>query len=60
VRQPHTPKVLGDIFEALAGAVFVDCGGDMDVSWRVFQPFLARHLAQLSLPGSSTQPWPPS
>lgn len=44
------PKVLGDLFEALTGAVFVDCGGDLELTWRVLQPFLAPHLAQLHLP----------
>lgn len=48
--QVPAPKVLGDLFEALTGAVFVDCGGDLELTWRVLQPFLAPHLAQLHLP----------
>jgi len=29
------PKVLGDLFESIAGAVYVDSGGDLDVLWKV-------------------------
>ena len=29
------PKVLGDLFEAIAGAVLVDCGGDLETLWKV-------------------------
>ncbi|KAI6228850.1 hypothetical protein M3Y99_01177100 [Aphelenchoides fujianensis] len=32
----EVPKALGDIFESLAGAVFLDCGMDLDVVWRVY------------------------
>eukprot|EP00795_Rhopilema_esculentum_P002763 gene2763-983_t len=36
----HAPKVLGDIFESLAGAVFLDSGLDFLQVWRVFYPIL--------------------
>ena len=29
------PKVLGDLFEAIAGAVLVDCGNDLETLWKV-------------------------
>ena len=29
------PKALGDLYEAVAGAVFVDSGGDLEVLWKV-------------------------
>jgi len=32
----EVPKALGDIFESLAGAVYLDSGMDLDVVWRVF------------------------
>ena len=32
------PKVLGDILESIAGAVFIDSGMDLQVVWKVFQP----------------------
>ena len=34
------PKVLGDILEALAGAVFLDSGRSLETVWRVFKPLL--------------------
>ncbi|KAJ3177431.1 hypothetical protein HDU87_004450 [Geranomyces variabilis] len=38
------PKVLGDLFEAVAGAVFVDSGFDLEVMWRVFKPLMIGFL----------------
>ena len=32
----EVPKVLGDVFEAIVGAVFVDCGHDLATVWRVY------------------------
>ena len=32
----EVPKVLGDLFEAIVGAVFVDCGHDLATVWRVY------------------------
>ncbi|GMR41734.1 hypothetical protein PMAYCL1PPCAC_11929, partial [Pristionchus mayeri] len=32
----EVPKAMGDIFESVAGAIYLDCGGDLDVVWRVF------------------------
>ena len=33
------PKALGDVVEALAGAVFLDSGMSLLAVWNVFQPF---------------------
>ncbi|KAJ3087430.1 hypothetical protein HK102_011135 [Quaeritorhiza haematococci] len=42
------PKVLGDLFEACAGAVYVDSGCDLETMWKVFRPlmddFLEEHV----------------
>ncbi|KAJ3149694.1 hypothetical protein HDU86_006871 [Geranomyces michiganensis] len=38
------PKVLGDLFEAVAGAVFVDSEFDLEVMWRVFKPLMIEFL----------------
>lgn len=35
------PKVLGDILEALAAAVFLDSGRSLETVWKVFKPLLA-------------------
>ncbi|KAI6224621.1 hypothetical protein M3Y95_00772100 [Aphelenchoides besseyi] len=32
----EVPKALGDIFESLAGAIYLDCGMDLEVVWRVY------------------------
>ena len=32
------PKVLGDILESIAGAVFIDSGMDLRTVWNKFQP----------------------
>lgn len=37
---PVVPKEFGDLFESLAGAVFVDSGESTVVLWKVFYPFL--------------------
>ena len=32
----EVPKAMGDIFESLAGAIYLDCGMNLDIVWRVF------------------------
>uniref|UniRef100_A0AC34R952 RNase III domain-containing protein n=1 Tax=Panagrolaimus sp. JU765 TaxID=591449 RepID=A0AC34R952_9BILA len=32
----EVPKALGDVFESLAGAIYLDCGMDLEIVWRVF------------------------
>ncbi|OWA52488.1 Endoribonuclease Dicer [Hypsibius exemplaris] len=34
--EADAPKVLGDVFESVAGAIFVDSGLSLDVVWRVY------------------------
>ena len=29
------PKVLGDLFESIIGAVYIDSGGDLEALWKV-------------------------
>ncbi|KAJ3046368.1 hypothetical protein HK097_000909, partial [Rhizophlyctis rosea] len=38
------PKVLGDLFEAVAGAVFVDAEGHLPTMWNVFKPLMSDFL----------------
>ena len=38
--QVEVPKVLGDLFEAVAGAIYVDCAQDLDRVWQVYLPIL--------------------
>ncbi|KAF9600916.1 hypothetical protein IFM89_013823 [Coptis chinensis] len=44
------PKVLGDIFESIAGAIFLDSGRNTAVVWRVFQPLLQPMVTPETLP----------
>ncbi|KAM1612294.1 hypothetical protein FF2_000964 [Malus domestica] len=44
------PKVLGDIFESIAGAVFLDSGRDTGAVWKVFQPLLQPMVTPETLP----------
>ena len=34
----EAPKILGDLFEALAGAVLIDTNFDIDLTWSLLQP----------------------
>ncbi|XP_058129328.1 endoribonuclease Dcr-2 [Anopheles coustani] len=44
VEYVDVPKVLGDVFEALIGAVYLDCGKDLDVVWRVCYRLLRNEI----------------
>lgn len=35
----EVPKDLADCFESLIGAVFIDCGGSINVVWSLIQPY---------------------
>ena len=42
----EVPKVLGDIFESVAGAIFTDSGMSMDAVWKSYYPFLHQEMGQ--------------
>lgn len=44
------PKVLGDIIESIAGAIFLDSERDTSVVWTVFQPLLHPMVTPETLP----------
>ncbi|XP_075650109.1 endoribonuclease Dicer homolog 1-like [Castanea sativa] len=44
------PKVLGDIVESIAGAIFLDSGRETSVVWKVFQPLLQPMVTPETLP----------
>ncbi|XP_047315679.1 endoribonuclease Dicer homolog 1 [Impatiens glandulifera] len=44
------PKVLGDIFESIAGAIFLDGGCDTSRVWKAFQPLLDPMVTPETLP----------
>lgn len=39
------PKALGDVFEALVGAVFLDCGNNLLCTWNVLYPLMHAEIA---------------
>nr|AWH61386.1 putative dicerB [Actinia equina] len=40
----EAPKVLGDIFESVAGAVFLDSGMDVVVTWKVYYRMMKPYI----------------
>uniref|UniRef100_A0A182PBR4 Dicer-2 n=1 Tax=Anopheles epiroticus TaxID=199890 RepID=A0A182PBR4_9DIPT len=42
------PKVLGDVFEALIGAIYLDSGNDLNVVWRVCYRMLRDEIASFT------------
>ncbi|CAL8072085.1 unnamed protein product [Orchesella dallaii] len=48
VKEIEVPKVLGDIFESIAGAVFVDSGMSIDTTWKVFYCMMEKELVKFS------------
>ncbi|KAK1306319.1 hypothetical protein QJS10_CPA10g00708 [Acorus calamus] len=46
----RAPKVLGDIVESIAGAIFLDNARDTAVVWKVFQPLLHPMVTPETLP----------
>ena len=41
------PKVLGDILESLAGAIFIDSGMSLESVWEVFQPLFDKKIGKI-------------
>ncbi|KAJ8045308.1 Endoribonuclease Dicer [Holothuria leucospilota] len=42
----EVPKALGDIFESIAGAVYLDSGMSMDAVWEVYYPMMKQQIEQ--------------
>lgn len=40
------PKVLGDLLESLAGAIFLDSGMSLEKVWTVFRPFFQKRIGK--------------
>ncbi|GBN04632.1 Endoribonuclease Dicer [Araneus ventricosus] len=43
------PKALGDVFESVAGAIYLDSGMSLDVVWKVYYPWICpamKHLCE--------------
>jgi len=44
--------VLGDIFESVAGAIYIDSGMSLDTTWRVYFPLMRQQIGEYSIPSS--------
>lgn len=43
------PKVLGDLLESLAGAIFMDSGMDLQAVWTTFEPLFTEKIGMFSM-----------
>ena len=59
----EAPKVLGDIFESVAGAIFLDSGMDLSKTWdvyyRMMKPYIGKLAIATSEGGSPSHPGKP-
>ncbi|RWS05734.1 Endoribonuclease Dcr-1-like protein, partial [Dinothrombium tinctorium] len=44
----EVPKILGDIFESVAGAIYLDSGFSLDAVWKVYYPLIKSELEYFS------------
>lgn len=40
------PKALGDIFEALIGAIYLDSGKDLNVTWKILYNLMRNEIGE--------------
>ncbi len=40
------PKVLGDLLESIAGAIFIDSGMSLEAVWSIFQPLFDKKISK--------------
>ncbi len=40
------PKVLGDVLESVAGAIYLDSGCCLETVWRVFKPYFEKRIRE--------------
>lgn len=45
----EVPKALGDIFESLAGAIYLDSGMSLDVVWRVYYRIMKPQIGEINI-----------
>ncbi|KAE8573160.1 Putative dicer-1 [Halyomorpha halys] len=44
----EVPKALGDVFESIAGAIFLDSGMSLDTVWKVYYRMMKKEIEQFS------------
>lgn len=40
------PKVLGDVFESLVGAIYLDCGKNLNTVWKVVYNLMKEEIGK--------------
>lgn len=48
VEDVEVPKALGDVFESVAGAIFLDSGMSLDAVWNVYYRMMRQEIEQFS------------
>lgn len=48
VEDVEVPKALGDVFESVAGAIFLDSGMSLDAVWSVYYKMMKKEIEQFS------------
>lgn len=48
VEDVEVPKALGDVFESVAGAIFLDSGRSLDAVWNVYYQMMKKEIEQFS------------
>lgn len=43
----EVPKAMGDIFESLAGAIYMDSGMSLETVWQVYYPMMRPLIGEL-------------
>ena len=43
------PKVLGDIFESVAGAIYLDSNMSLDTVWKVYYPLMIQQIGMIMI-----------
>lgn len=38
------PKALGDVFESIAGAIYVDSGNSLETVWKIYYKLMKREI----------------
>lgn len=47
VVEMEIPKALGDIFESVAGAIYLDSGMSLDVVWKVYYRIMKPQIGKI-------------
>ena len=44
--ETECPKVLGDVFESVAGAIYLDSGMSLDAVWKVYYTMMKSEIGE--------------